>query len=110
MFSMAENIASLLRQFRLRLRMTQAEIADKLGASRQQYANWEYGRSQPTGVYLTRLESLGSRPTGPPMTTFRPASGRRVGNCAYWSTSWPIAQWKTICGPTRRWSWSAFWT
>lgn len=59
MVPMAERLGGLLRQFRIKLRLTQAEIAEQIGASRQQYANWEYGRGNPTGAFLTRLESMG---------------------------------------------------
>jgi transcriptional regulator with XRE-family HTH domain len=63
---MADNISNMLRAFRTKLRITQAEMAERIGASRQQYANWEYGRSQPTGHYIDKLESLGFSSTWSP--------------------------------------------
>src|SRR3990167_3048039 len=56
---MADNIASDLRLFRRRVRMTQEEIAAKLGVSRGRYANWEGGTANPPLEFLAKMRELG---------------------------------------------------
>ena len=59
--AMADNIAHDLRQFRARLRLTQEELASKIGASRSQYANWE-NPDHPHSIpfeYRVKLANLG---------------------------------------------------
>ena len=66
MFTMTETLAERLKAFRMKMHQTQAEMAERIGASRQQYANWEHGRAAPGGVYLDRLEGLGFTMTWTP--------------------------------------------
>jgi len=40
-------LAQSLRAFRQSLNLTQTELADKIGATRSQYKNWEYGYASP---------------------------------------------------------------
>lgn len=59
LWSVAETIANDLRVFRKRLRLTQQEMASRIGASRGQYANWEVGTANPPLEYLRRLKAMG---------------------------------------------------
>lgn len=56
---MPKKLSEQLRDLRKRLRYTQAEMAEKVGASRTQYANWEYGISNMPPDAVERLAELG---------------------------------------------------
>lgn len=45
----------VLKYYRERLKYTQQEVADAVGASIRTYQKWEYGTTQPDGYYLLRL-------------------------------------------------------
>lgn len=59
MICVATDIGTELRFFRQKLRLTQEEMARRIGASRAQYANWEVGTARPPYLYLVRLSDLG---------------------------------------------------
>lgn len=46
---------TILKFYRERLKYTQQEVADAVGASIRTYQKWEYGTTQPDGYYLLRL-------------------------------------------------------
>lgn len=46
---------STLKLYRNKLGYTQQEVADAIGANLRTYQKWEYGNTQPDGVYLVRL-------------------------------------------------------
>lgn len=48
-----------IKRLRDRLRMNQAQLADSVGATRDQIANYESGRSQVPARIRSKLESLG---------------------------------------------------
>lgn len=50
-----------LTNFRLSRRMTQKELAGKLGVERDTYKNWEYGQNDPPREILEKLRSMGFR-------------------------------------------------
>jgi DNA-binding transcriptional regulator YiaG len=47
-----------IRRLRLRLGLTQVQLAEKLHCSFQTVNNWENGRHEPRGVFLFSLEDL----------------------------------------------------
>lgn len=47
--------SSVLKYYRERLKLTQREVADAVGATLRTYQKWEYGDTQPDGYYLLRL-------------------------------------------------------
>lgn len=53
--------AERLREIRDRLRLTQPEMADRLGTTRATYKNWEYGAAQIPERVLKRLSTLEQR-------------------------------------------------
>jgi len=59
MIFVATDIGTELRLFRQKLRLTQEELARRIGASRAQYANWEVGTAKPPYQFLTRLADMG---------------------------------------------------
>lgn len=59
MICVATDIGTELRLFRQKLRLTQEEMARRIGASRAQYANWEVGTAKPPYLFLVRLDELG---------------------------------------------------
>jgi len=43
------------------LKLTQAKLAEKIGAQRPTVARWETGRNMPKGAYLKALEALAAK-------------------------------------------------
>lgn len=56
---MAADLAEQLKRWRARVRMTQKEIAQRLGISRERYANWENGKARPPAEFVAGLIQLG---------------------------------------------------
>lgn len=61
---MPSKIAGELKVFRNRLRLTQEEMAARLGVKRPRYARWEKDRNVPK-TYLEMLEDMGFAPGSP---------------------------------------------
>ena len=61
---MAANLAAELKLFRNRLRLTQEELAARLGVGRPRYARWERDRTIPN-QYLEMLKEMGFAPGSP---------------------------------------------
>lgn len=57
--NIGENLPFQLRRLRRLLGLTQEELAEKVGATRGQYANWENGVARPPEHYLSLLAELG---------------------------------------------------
>lgn len=56
---MPDQTPMAIKRLRDRLRMNQAQLAESVGATRDQIANYESGRSQVPGRIRSKLESLG---------------------------------------------------
>lgn len=56
---MPKNLSNELKELRRKPRMTQAEIAERVGANRTQYANWEYGVTSIPAEFAAKLHQLG---------------------------------------------------
>lgn len=56
---MAADVGGQLKRWRTRLRLTQKEVAERLGISRERYANWENGKSNPPPAFMAQLIELG---------------------------------------------------
>jgi transcriptional regulator with XRE-family HTH domain len=52
------NISEKLKQARLASNLTQEELADRVGVSRQTISNWENGRSYPDIVSIIELSNI----------------------------------------------------
>ena len=50
--------ADEIKLFRLKLGLTQEQLAHKIGATLSTVNTWERGRHRPTGLYRQALESL----------------------------------------------------
>lgn len=61
-FSVSDTLAGKLQAWRRSLRLTQAEVARKLGLERATYVNYEYGRAAPPVHVLKLLVKLGFDP------------------------------------------------
>ena len=61
---MGGNIADALRKWRDEVRLTQKEIAAKLGISDARYGNWERGLAEPPRRFLNVLKQMGFVPPG----------------------------------------------
>lgn len=61
-FSVSDTLAGRLQTWRRSLRLTQAEVARKLGLERATYVNYEYGRAAPPSHVLKSLVKLGFDP------------------------------------------------
>lgn len=78
-----------LRQIRINHKMTQEELSEKLGVSRQTIAKWESGESVPdimkcselADVYGLELEDIASMFIKRPHTEFRPSGKYIFGKC-----------------------------
>ncbi len=64
---MDQELAGDLKVFRRRLRMTQEELASRIGATRGQYANWEAGTARPPNEYIIKLSALGFHSRNEPL-------------------------------------------
>ncbi|HEY9631602.1 MAG TPA: helix-turn-helix transcriptional regulator [Coleofasciculaceae cyanobacterium] len=51
-------LATLVRETRQRLKLSQAKFAEKLGVSFQSVNRWENGRTKPLPVALKQIEQL----------------------------------------------------
>lgn len=58
-------IAEQLKLWRTKARLTQSEVAAKLGISRGRYANWENDQANPPMEYMVKLANLGAFPESP---------------------------------------------
>ncbi|KKK94344.1 hypothetical protein LCGC14_2683820 [marine sediment metagenome] len=47
-----------IKKFRKKLKLTQKEIAEKLGVTSQTVANWEQGLARPSKLALRNIEQL----------------------------------------------------
>lgn len=47
-----------IRALRIRLGLTQAEMAERLGCHLRTYQQWEYGRRKPSATTVKLLEML----------------------------------------------------
>ena len=65
---MADNIAEELRVWRRRLRLTQSDVARRLGISSSRYANWEHGTAAPPRAFMLLLQEMGFVPPDEPLT------------------------------------------
>lgn len=52
------NIQEYIKNFRERNKMTQKELADKLGCTYQMVQKWERGSVVPSGKYLLKIMEL----------------------------------------------------
>jgi transcriptional regulator with XRE-family HTH domain len=59
MLMLENTTAAELRLFRNRLRLTQEELATRLGVSRGRYSNWELGEADLPQSYRLKLEAIG---------------------------------------------------
>lgn len=59
---MTDNIGQAIHLFRKKLRMTQQEMAARLGVERRTYAYWETGKGRPTVQALRALIDMGMPP------------------------------------------------
>ncbi len=50
--------ADEIKELRARLRLTQADLADRVGLSREAVAQWETGRNSPSGSAEKLLRQL----------------------------------------------------
>ena len=72
------SLGEVLKEHRVRCKMTQEFVAESLGVSRQAVSKWETGTADPsTGRTRKKTESNGGGPQGPPLSvskkSFRPA-------------------------------------
>lgn len=54
----AKNLGQVLKEHRVRCRMTQEFVAESLGVSRQAVSKWESGKSDPSTTNLMALARL----------------------------------------------------
>ena len=52
---MTDQIASQIRKYRLSVGMSQVELADAVGVSRNTIANYESGKTRPSVSYLFKM-------------------------------------------------------
>jgi DNA-binding transcriptional regulator YiaG len=58
------SLSKQLKQWRERLKISQAEASSKLGVPVRTYQQWEQGRQSPRGLALTVIvEKIGNSPT-----------------------------------------------
>jgi DNA-binding transcriptional regulator YiaG len=50
-----------IRRIRQSLKLTQKQLADRIGAQRHTVARWETGVNEPKGAYLKALNELATR-------------------------------------------------
>ncbi len=66
---MAENTNEQLKRWRNMHRLTQAEVANMIGASRGQYSNWESGLAQVPTKFLDAIIAVGFEPASAALGT-----------------------------------------
>lgn len=59
MFLMADDIGQTLRIWRNKVRLTQDQVASKLGIDRSRYAQWERNKGTPSPEFQQQLAGLG---------------------------------------------------
>jgi len=58
-----DNVAERIRSIRMRLGLTQEQLAARLGVSFMSVSRWENGHSKPLPAFMKALEDLEKAPT-----------------------------------------------